>query len=284
MRGLVAVCGLVAATPARADVADDLVEAGQALAKRGEYSRAIDAFKRADATHPRALHACLIALSYTRRELWAQAEVALAACHARMGPGDPLPPWVMQLDDTLATKLGAVDVAPITIAVDAAVRAPMISLSSFPPDETFPPRLVHLTPGMYTVTVTTPDHEPVAVPIVVVAHHPQTIRVALAGRTSSRLPRLVAVSGAVVAAVGFGYDELAVQPLRSRLAAAAARGDGAAWLHDSASFDRRRDVAIGLIAGGAVAIGAAAMLSLTTGHRRLAISASGSGVAIAGSL
>src|SRR5262245_38276918 len=91
MRCSATVLVLLATSTAMADEVDDLVASGEAFAKSGEYSRAIERFKQADARRPRALHACLIALTYTRRELWAQAEVALASCHARAGGGDPLP-------------------------------------------------------------------------------------------------------------------------------------------------------------------------------------------------
>src|SRR5688500_12837062 len=67
---------LAAAQPAPPVVGDPdaMVAEGETLARTGEYTRAIDLFKRADGIAKRTRHACLIGLVYTRRELWSQAE------------------------------------------------------------------------------------------------------------------------------------------------------------------------------------------------------------------
>lgn len=277
---------LLASSTARADDADDLVTSGEALAKRGEYSRAIEAFKQADARRPRALHACLIALSYTRRELWAQAEVALASCHARAGGGDPLPPWVNELDQTLATKLAAVDVAPISIRVEPPSLSAMasISISSFSPDETFAPRVVHLAPGMYTVTATVPGRGRVASTIAVVDRAPQTVMLWFGQRPPSKVPWILAGAGGLLVAGGLAYDLLAVQPVRSRLEDAGADVDAVAWARHSRTFDRRRAVAIGLFAGGAVAVGVGVALRFTVYRREVAVVPVPYGIALAGAM
>ena len=275
---------VLATSAARADDADELVASGEALAKRGEYSRAIDAFKQADARRPRALHACLIALSYTRRELWAQAEVALASCHARAGGGDPLPPWVDELDRTLATKLAAVDVAPISIRVEPPSVSAMISISSFSPDETFAPRVVHLAPGMHTVTAMVPGRGRVASTVAVVDRAPQTVTLWFGPRPPSKVPWLVAGVGGLLAAGGLAYDLLAVQPARSKVAAAAADLDEAAWVRTSRVFDRRRALAIGLFAGAAVAVGVGVALRFTVYRREVAVAPIPNGVALVGAM
>lgn len=291
MRWLAAALALLAPSmsisTAMADDVDDLVASGEALAKRGEYSRAIEAFKRADARRPRALHACLIALSYTRRELWAQAEVALAACHARAGAGagDPLPPWVDSLDRTLAAKLEAVDVAAIEIRVAPPAGSAMISISSFSPDETFAPRVVHLAPGTYTVSAAAPGGGRATRTIVVADRAPQTVTLRLVPEARpSRVPWLVIGAGGLLAAGGLAWDLLAVQPVRGRLEDAAAAGNGPAWARDSRTFDRRRALAIGLFAGAALAAGAGVALRFTVYRREAALTAGPGGVALVGAL
>src|ERR1051326_7885574 len=129
IRWAIVVC-LLSPTTASAGNAADLVTQGQALAKAGEYSRAIALFKQADALEPRAEHACLIALTYTRRELWSQAEIFLATCHARAREHDQAPEWIGELDRALATKLVKVEVAPVAISVEPGSAAAMISISS----------------------------------------------------------------------------------------------------------------------------------------------------------
>ena len=83
----------------RADEIDELVAKGQELAKQSEWTQAIDAFKQADAKRPRALHACMIGLAYTRRELWPDAELFFARCHARASASDRIVMFGGQLDD-----------------------------------------------------------------------------------------------------------------------------------------------------------------------------------------
>ena len=267
-----------------ADDADDLVASGEALAKRGEYSRAIEAFKQADARRPRALHACLIALSYTRRELWAQAEVALASCHARAGGGDPLPPWVDALDQTLATKLAAVDVAPISIRVEPPSLLATISISSFSPDETFAPRVVHLALGMHTVTATVSGRGRVASTVAVVDRAPQTVTLWFGPPPPSKVPWFVAGAGGLLAAGGLAFDLFAVQPVRARLEDASADVDAAAWARNSRVFDRRRAVTIGLFAGAAVAVGVGVALRFTVYRREVAVAPVPNGFALVGAL
>jgi uncharacterized protein HemY len=104
-----------ATTVARADDTADLVTKGQELAKQGAWSQAITAFKQADAQQPRAQNACFIGLAYLRRELWGQAELHFAICHARAKPDDPLPEWAAEAETQLAQKLAVQNVAAVTI-------------------------------------------------------------------------------------------------------------------------------------------------------------------------
>ena len=151
MRAFVVLIALTAIAHADPD-ADALTAQGEQLARDGEYSRAIDAFKQADARAPSAKHACLIGLAYTRRELWSQAEIWLDRCKARANATDPLPDWFSAAQAQLAEKLKGVDTAALAIQVDPAETPALISVSSFPPDETFSPRTIHLVPGTYVVT------------------------------------------------------------------------------------------------------------------------------------
>lgn len=270
---------------ARADEADDFVAAGEALAKRGEYSLAIEAFKQADATRPRAVHACLIALSYTRRELWAQAEIALASCHARAERGDPLPPWVDALDRRLAEKLDAVNVAPVAIRVEPPSPAAMLSISSFLPDELFSPRVVHLAPGTYTVAARVPGRGRVTSTVVVVDRTPQTVTLQFGPRrVPSKVPSLVIGAGGLIAAGGLASDLFGVQPVRSRIKDAAAARDGAAWAEHSEVFDRRRALTLGMFAGAALAVGVGVALRFTVYRRGVAVAVDPTGVALVGAL
>jgi hypothetical protein len=77
---------------------------------------------------------------------------------------------------------------------------------------------------------------------------------------------------------------LAVQPARSRLADAVEARDGAAWLASSASFDRRRAVALGLLAGAALAASAGVVLRFTLSGREAAVAVGANGVALVGAL
>src|SRR4051812_16006045 len=85
---------VVGAAAVAAETPAELSARGEQLAKEGRFSEAITAFKAADAVEPRAKHACLIALAYTRRELWPQAEIFLDLCRTRATATDPVPDWV----------------------------------------------------------------------------------------------------------------------------------------------------------------------------------------------
>src|SRR5438445_391861 len=120
VRGGLVACLLLLAQPARADDVDDLVAQGEALAKQAEW--------------PRAKHACLIGLAYTRRELWAEAELFLSVCRQRAAGDDPAPDWLDEAQHTLADKLAAAGAAPVAISVEPPDAIALVSVSSFAPD------------------------------------------------------------------------------------------------------------------------------------------------------
>jgi len=171
---------------------------GEQLAKDGHYSEAIDAFKAADRVERRASHACLIALVYTRRELWPQAELWLAQCQARANASDALPEWVPQLTTLLAERLEHVDVAPIDIVVEPRDANAAITVSSFAPDEVFAPRSIHLPPGRHTIRASAPGYRSAQQDIEVVGRTPLRVARRLdrgSDRDGSSLDRTLFVAG-----------------------------------------------------------------------------------------
>jgi hypothetical protein len=147
-----ALAGLVAAAgPAAADQRGDLQAKGEQLAKEGRFGEAIDQFKAADRIEPRASHACLVALAYTRKEQWPQAELFLALCHKRATPTDPLPEWVPEAEKQLKDRLASARVTEVTIEVKPADANPRVTVSSFAPDEVFEPQTIHLPLGTHVV-------------------------------------------------------------------------------------------------------------------------------------
>lgn len=264
MRKLATVGALViglATSPARADEVDDLVVSGEASAKAGEWSQAIVAFKAADARRPRALHACLIGLAYTRRELWPQAEVFLALCRQRATPEDPAPAWVADAEQTLATKLAASNAVAVTVAVTPPEAAAQVAISSFAPDETFAPRTIHLAPGTYTFTATAPGYEP-ATRNVVVESGAKEAQVELALRstaavvvtapapaaTASPVPRYLMIAGGAVILAGVGVHAFVLGPAHGDLDDATTN---AAYDAGIDTYRRRRTLTLGFYAGGA---------------------------------
>lgn len=173
---------------AHASTPEELVVEGQQLAAAGEYTRAIQKFKEADAIEPTAEHACLIGLAYTRRELWSQAELFFDRCKERTKAGDPPPAWANEAIETLATKLSSTGIAAIDIRVEPAVGAVAIGVSGFPVDETFAPRTVHLAPGTYVLTATAPGREPVREKVIVTGAAPQAITLSFERHAPVPLP------------------------------------------------------------------------------------------------
>jgi hypothetical protein len=294
MRFALLVLVVCVARGASADEVDDLVANGEALAKKGEFTSAIDAFKQADAKRPRAAHACLIGLVYTRRELWPQAELFFARCHARATAEDPLPSWLANAERQLAQKLVADGAAPITIQVTP--PAAKITISSFAPDESFEPQTIHLAPGHHTIEATADGYAPVSREVIVESAAPQTIAIDLTkpdvatppapppvvtpapvqptppppAPPRSKLPLVVLGGGIALGAIGGAVDLFVEKPARDRLAAAQTTALYNARLD---SFRLRRDVTVGLYAGALAAVAVGVVLYFTYDRHEVSIGA-----------
>jgi tetratricopeptide (TPR) repeat protein len=256
----------VLAQVAHADDAGALVARGDALGRNAEYSRAIELFKQADALRPSAANACRIGLAYTRRELWSQAEIFFARCKARATAADPLPDWFATATEQLAQKLAEVDAAAIDVRIAPTLALARVGISSFPPDETFEPQLIHLAPGTYTITASAPDREPARVTFAVVPRTAQIVTLVLAARpppptAAARAGTYLLYGAAAAAVAGVAFHALASHE-RDELAAAEADDDPVAWERHSGPFERDRAVAIG---GYSVAV-AAVIASLVLRH------------------
>ena len=271
MRVLAILIALVAVAHADPD-ADALTAQGEQLARDGEYSRAIDAFKQADAKEHSAKHACLIGLAYTRRELWSQAEIWLDRCKARSNAGDPLPDWFPAAQAQLAEKLKGVDTASLVIEVSPPDAPALISVSSFPPDETFAPRTIHLVPGTYVISGSVPG-QPVATETVTVKlgadnkvtltfKQPEKVQPpppppppkVVTPSAPSPLPKYLVIGAGGVGAVAILFHVLAAGE-RSDLQHANDINDPNAWQQHSGPFERDRAIAIGCYGVAAVAAG-----------------------------
>lgn len=158
---------------------DALVAEGEALAKAGNFSAATEKWKSADKALPRAKHACLIGLAYTRREYWPQAEVFFARCRQNASASDPVPTWLDAAEKQLEEKLAIAPVAAIKLSVDPPAAAAQFIVSSFAPDEAFGPRVIHLGFGSHTVTVTAPGYASTSVTVDVKNKADQFISVSL---------------------------------------------------------------------------------------------------------
>ena len=249
---------------ARADAIDDLVAKGEDLAKQREYSQAITAFKEADRSRPTAANACRIGLAYTRRELWSQAEIWLDRCKLRANADDPLPDWFSAAEAQLADKLKGVDTAALAIRVTPANTPALISVSSFPPDETFAPRTIHLVPGTYVITATVPGQPAISETTTVklgtdnavTLRFPEPkpiapVQPAVVERSSA--PRYLYIGAGAVTAIGIGFHVLALRE-RNALQDAQDHNDQKAWRAHSGTFENERAAAIACYGAAAVAI------------------------------
>jgi hypothetical protein len=250
--------------------APELQAKGEQLAKDGRFSEAIEAFKAADRLQPSAAHACLIALAYTRRELWPQAEIFLARCHERATPGDPLPDWVPVAEQQIQDRLATANAAPVTLDVSPPSAPVQLTVSSFAPDETFGPRTIHLPPGRHTVIAEAPGFQTAHVEIVVETKDPQKITIELVkpvvprqnvlanepilrGHPPERSPwgKRLMIGGAILAGAGavtYGWMSYEWSQLRTQ--------DQGQYTDHSSNYDTARIATISLwAAGGAALIG-----------------------------
>jgi hypothetical protein len=217
---IVAASLLVVASNAAADSRDDLQAKGEQLAKEGRFGEAIDQWKAADRIEKRASHACLIALAYTRRELWPQAELFLSQCHARATATDPLPSWVPEAEQQLKDRLQSANVTEVSISVTPPTAVATVTVSSFAPDEVFEPRTIHLPPGTHVIFAKADGFEPTQVTLQITDKTPQRVVIDLVPSSTSRgqplpptpivherpsrLGLYLMIGGGVVTALGIG--------------------------------------------------------------------------------
>lgn len=262
---------------ALADSAEELRARGEQLAKDGRYTEAVDAFKAAERIEPRARHSCLIALAYTRRELWPQAEIFLDQCEARATPADPLPEWVPMAKQQLAQRLATVNVAPITIEVEPPGVAVKLAVSSFAPDELFTPRTIHLPPGRHVVIATAKGFNDSQKTIEVTDKGPQHVVITMLPIGSdqgsanghlpppprpapSKVPYMVMGAGGGVVVVGALAHVLWFRKAREELASAPTRE-----IYDQRTkrFETSRNVTIALYGVGAATLVTGLILKAT---------------------
>jgi hypothetical protein len=264
---------MFATTVARADDTADLVAKGQELAKQGAWSQAITAFKQADAQQPRAQNACFIGLAYLRRELWGQAELHFAICHARAKPDDPLPDWATEAEAQLAQKLADQNVAAVTLEVTPADAKPEITATGFLPDEKLGRGTIHLVPGHYSFTFTTPGYPTVTRELQITTRDPQVVRVVLDAPVvvppppPGNLRWYLIGAGVVLGAGGVIVDVTKLQSERDQLTKTSTTFD-----QHAGSFDTWREVTVGMWIGGAVLAGIGTYLAVRA-HSDVAVTA-----------
>jgi hypothetical protein len=247
--------------------ADKLAAQGEELAKTGEYTRAIDAFKAADKLQVRARHACMIGLAYLRRELWPQAELFFDTCKARASMSDPLPDWFQDAMSQLREKLAGTAVSAVTIRVNPEGSLAQVTASSFAPDEKFSPRTIHLTPGQHTIVVEAPGYPSYSHTFTVRASGEQLVEITLRHAEkryvtppASKVPFAIIGGGLAAVLVGAGYHIGAYAPLRSDLTEAMTPDDYNALRPKVSS---RRTTTLALYGVGAAAIATGFILRAT---------------------
>ena len=282
MRLSTVVCGGLCICLSSAAVAEspaELQAKGEDLAKQGRFTEAIDAFKAADKIEPSATHACLIALAYTRRELWPQAEIWLAQCQVRATAKDPLPEWAPAEQDQINQRLAAANVAPVEIKVEPVDAGAKLTVSSFAPDEQFSPRTIHLPPGLHTIRATAPGYEPAekqieikdkgAQVVVLTLHKPGDGTPLPAGPAKvvhSNVPLYVMGAGAAIGVVGVGLHLFYYKPKLDTLTKYSKDGsmpDSGMYQNALGPWQDARNLTIGVYVGAAVTIGVGVVLKYT---------------------
>ena len=270
-----------------AESGEELRTRGEQLAKDGRYIEAIDAFKAAEKIEPRARHSCFIALAYTRKEAWAQAEIFLEACHSRATASDPLPEWVPMVDQLLQERLASA--ATIEIVVEPAGADVDIAISSFATDELIKPRKIHLPPGRHVIIATAKGFNDAQKTVEVKDNAPQTIvismlpteikgpdggRIVGGGGTrepASSIPTYVMAGGGLVVLAGVLVHATLFKSARDKLTNAnelakdpATQQQGADQYEQwSPKFDSRKTLTIALYGIGAATVITGLVLKLT---------------------
>lgn len=276
----ISLAGLCAIAPAiaHAETGEELRTRGEQLAKDGRFTEAIDAFKAAERIEPRARHACLIALAYTRRELWPQAEIWLEQCEGRATAGDPVPEWMPAQKEQLAARLATVNVAPVEIKVEPAGANVKLAVSSFAPDELFAPRSIHLPPGRHVIIATAPGYNDAQKTVEVVDKSPQQVTITMLPITdekivvpvvepqapaASKVPYVVmGVGGGVVIAGGILHATY-YKKAREKLADARAAGMEKTGGNLTDKWSRARALTIGVYSVGAATLLTGVILKAT---------------------
>ena len=275
--GLALALGMFVPAVAVAESGEELRTRGEQRAEDGRSTEAIDAFKAAEKIEPRARHACFIALAYTRRELWAQAEIFLDSCHQRASVSDPLPEWVPMVDELLKQRLALA--APVEIRVEPADADVQLAVSSFANDELMKPRTIHLPPGRHVIIATAKGFNDAQKTIEVTDKSPQVVTITMlpieikgpdggqfgGGGTAppaSPIPTYLMAAGAGIGVVG-GFVHLFVYwPARNDLAKVP---DDGSPVYKAAEdkWSSRRSLTIGIYAAGAATLITGAILKFT---------------------
>ena len=267
----VVIAGVLGVSAARADTVGDLEAKGEQLAKDGRFTDAIETFKQADRFVPRASHACLIALAYTRREAWSQAELFFALCHQRTREGDPLPDWLPLAEKQLAERLASANVGVVDVKVEPADAHAFITVSSFAPDEEFAPRKVHLTFGTHLITVKAEGWETAGQSVSVASRGEQSVVIKLhrpgehpptrTARSSSPVPWIVIGGGGAIGLVGVVFHLTVFRDAYDSLKSAP---NDPTYHNRESKYDTDRLITAGLYGASAVAIGVGVVLKYTT--------------------
>lgn len=258
---------LALAGAAAAETRDELQARGEALGRDGKWSDAIRAFKSAERLEHRAVHACLIALAYARREAWPQAEVFVARCHEPSG--ETLPEWVGQLDELIRTRV-ATGNAELTIQVVPAGAAATLTASSFEPDEQFTPRTIHVPRGTLLVVARAPGYPEQQRVVIVDSEKPRTLAIDMTARPAPREApyahslRIAGIASAGLGLVAAGFAVKLGLDARNDAAALENHQAGTPWTHEErVTFDAgaaaNRDMYVASIAGGALVVTAAVL-------------------------
>ncbi len=273
-----ALAGWCAIAPAiaTAESGDELRTRGEQLAKDGRFTEAIDAFKAAERIEPRARNACLIALAYTRRELWPQAEIWLEQCESRATPTDPAPAWVPVAKKQLAERLGTVNVAPVEIDVAPAGTDVKLAVSSFAPDERFAPRTIHLPLGRHVIIAIAAGFEDAQQTVEVTDKAPKRVTITLtpirAGEPGppprvaparSKVPWIVMGAGGGLVIAGAILHATYYRGARDDLATARDNGMEETGGPLTDTWSRARAITIGVYGAGAATVIAGVVLRAT---------------------
>lgn len=270
---VVCACAAVAAPAHANDDPAALQKRGEQLAKDGQFAEAIDVFKAADADRPSTELACLIGLAYGRRNLYGQAALFFDQCHERAENGDPVPSWVPKVEQQFRARLASSRLVPVKIVVKHG-RKPKVVVSAFEPDETFSPRVVHLSPGRHTITVTDADRAAVERTVVVEEGEPKTVTFDLAksvdepdeqmpAARTDHLGRNVVFAGLGIAVLGAIVHATWYKSELDELEAAQNPPDVQRYDAHVDAYEQARYVTVGLYAVGAATVVVGAVLHAT---------------------